>query len=225
MELHEGNVVFKAGNQSYKAFLARPEGPGPFAALIVIQEIFGLTEHIRNVARRLARAGYAALAVDLFSAGFGPLCVFKAIQDMAGETTDHANTRALQAGLDYLAAQPYTDASRLGAIGFCLGGNFAIALADRDKRIKVIAPFYGTMPRLRDAGTLCPVVGSFPQLDYTAAHARKLDAALTQAEIPHDIKIYPRAMHSFANEQLPLYRPDDAADAWARTLAFFAEHL
>lgn len=78
---------------------------------------------------------------------------------------------------------------------------------------------------IRDFDGFCPVVGSFPGKDYTAAHARKLDAALEQAQVPHDIKIYPNARHSFANPQMPFYRADDAADAWSRTLAFFAKQL
>jgi carboxymethylenebutenolidase len=118
------------------------------------------------------------------------------------------------------------DANRLGAIGFCMGGGFAIAWACTDQRLKAIAPFYGSNPRpLSAVSRLCPVVGSYPDRDFTTAQGQKLDSALDQYNIPHDIKIYANSKHSFFNDQGRNYNPEAAKDAWERVLAFFREHI
>jgi carboxymethylenebutenolidase len=108
-----------------------------------------------------------------------------------------------------------------------MGGNFALALAQEDKRLKTIAPFYSITPKSlkKDVSGLCPVVGSFPEQDYTAKQGRHLAQALAQAQVPHDIKIYPGAGHSFMNDSGSSFRAEAAADAWQRTLSFFETHL
>lgn len=227
-QLREGEIVFRNGRDSgpaLKGFLARPAGKGPYPGLIVLHEIFGVNEQMRAETRRLARAGYAALAVDLFSGG--PLCVYKSVRDMMNPSSDNESTRALQAALDHLAAMRFVDPLRLGALGFCMGGNFAIALARQDRRLKVIAPFYGFLPpSVRSFESFCPVVGSYPGLDYTAIDANKLARGLRAAEVSHDVKVYPGTVHSFTNERMPLaYNAEASRDAWDRTLRFFAEHL
>lgn len=222
----DGPIVFKADKRSLEGFFILPEADVALPAVVLIHEIFGLNRNMRAAARRLAQAGYAALAVDLFSAGPRPLCLLETMKNMFQPATDHSGTRALRAALDYLGQQRGVDADRLGALGFCLGGNFALALAAEDRRLKVIAPFYGSVPAsIRDFKGFCPVVGSFPAKDYTAAHAERLAAGLSAAEVPHDIKIYPGARHSFANQDMPFYQPQAAEDAWARTLSFLDAHL
>jgi carboxymethylenebutenolidase len=139
----------------------------------------------------------------------------------------HGGILDLRASLDYFASQPFVDATRLGAIGFCLGGGFAIAWACTDERLKVIAPFYAFNPRPIEAvRRLCPVVGSYPEPDVTTGEGHKLDRALDQYDIPHDIKIYSGARHSFFNDlSQRAYNPQASADAWERTLVFFKERL
>ena len=186
----------------------------------------GLTDHIKDITSRLAGEGYAALALDLLSAGNTAICIWKYLQAVRSGKTDHFAVHYLQSGLDYLAAQPFVDKDRLGAIGFCMGGNFALSLACLDKRIKTIAPFYGLTPSQVEVTSLCPVVGSYPTLDATTKSARKLAAKLDETSIAHDIKFYPGAVHSFMNDRLPLfYNAEAAGDSWQRTLSFFAEHL
>src|SRR5258706_8834436 len=112
----------------------------------------------------------------------------------------------LKSALTYLAKNRAIDAKRLGAIGFCMGGSFAIAWACTDSRLKAIAPFYAVNPRPLDVlSRLCPVVGSYPEKDFTSTAGRKLDHALDEYNIAHDIKIYPGAAHSFMNENAPSY--------------------
>jgi carboxymethylenebutenolidase len=132
----------------------------------------------------------------------------------------------LKLALSYLAGLPEVDPDRIGAIGFCMGGSFAVAWACTDDRLKAVAPFYGVNPRPIDAvQRMCPVVGSYPEKDFTASSGRALDIALTRHNIAHDIKIYPGAHHSFFNGTRPSYNKSAADDSWARVLEFFDAHL
>ncbi len=219
-------VEFPSGAATLAAYLARPDGPGPFPALVVIHEAYGLNDDIRGIAERLAGAGYAALAVDLFHGRNRAVCLVRFFGGMILNSLDHGGIRDARAALDYLAAQPYAEADRLGAVGFCLGGNFAICLACTDQRLKAIAPFYGNNPRpLEAVRRLCPVVGSYPDPDFSTADGRQLDVELDRYEVAHDIKVYPGATHSFFNGRPGAANAAAAQDAWGRLLAFFGQHL
>jgi carboxymethylenebutenolidase len=214
------------GKRQLEGYLARPQGEGPFPGIVVIHEIYGLNDNIRDIARRFAREGYVALAVDLFAGRNRTVCMFRFMGQMMLTPLNNSSQRELQSALSYLAEQPGVDANRLGAIGFCMGGGFAIAWSCNDQRLKAIAPFYGSNPRpLSAVSRLCPVVGSYPDKDFTTPQGQKLDTALDQYNIPHDIKIYPNSKHSFFNDQGRNYNPEAAQDAWERTLAFFREHI
>ena len=227
MNIETAAITFPSGKETLAGYLARPQGAGPFPGLIVIHEIYGLNENIQDIARRLANEGYAALAVDLFAGRNRTVCMFRFMGGMLLNSLKHGGINDLRASLDWLGAQPGVDATRLGAIGFCLGGGFAIAWSCVAPRLKVIAPFYGANPRPLDAvQRLCPVVGSYPDPDFTTAQGKKLDELLDGYQIPHDIKIYPGAQHSFFNDQnTERYNPEASADAWQRTLAFFKLNL
>ena len=214
------------GERQLDGYLARPEGEGPFPGVVIIHEIYGLNDNIRDIGRRFAREGYVALAVDLFAGRNRAVCMFRFMGQMMLSPLNNSSQRELQAALSYLAEQPGVDANRLGAIGFCMGGGFAIAWACTDQRLKAIAPFYGSNPRpLSAVSRLCPVVGSYPDRDFTTPQGQKLDSALDQYNIPHDIKIYANSKHSFFNDQGRNYHPEAAKDAWERVLAFFREHI
>lgn len=207
-------------------YLALPDGRGPFPGVVVIHEAYGLNDHIRDVTRRFARAGYAALGADLFAGRNRAVCMTRYMAGMLMGSVNRYGIDDLKATLTYLAKLPEVDARRLGAIGFCMGGGFAIAWACTDSRLKAIAPFYGANPRpLEVVKRLCPVVGSYPENDFTARAGRSLDRALTERGIEHDIKVYPRARHSFFNDTSPAYDKDAAEDSWRRVLDFFARRL
>jgi carboxymethylenebutenolidase len=132
----------------------------------------------------------------------------------------------LKAALTFLAKNREIDARRLGAIGFCMGGSFAIAWACTDSRLKAIAPFYAVNPRPLDVvSRLCPVVGSYPEKDFTANAGRKLDQVLDTYDITHDIKVYPGAEHSFYNTESKAYDKAAAEDSWARVMKFFGDQI
>jgi len=219
-------VSFPSGSQQLSGYLARPQGEGPFPGIVVIHEIFGLNDNIRDIARRFADEGYVALAVDLFTGGSRLVCMFRFMRQSLLSPLNNSSINHLKSALTFLGAQRDVDSLRLGAIGFCMGGGFAIAWACTDNRLKAIAPFYSSNPRPFEAvARLCPVVGSYPEKDFTASAGRKLDAALDRYNIPHDIKIYPNTRHSFFNDEGRSYDAAASQDAWRRAMAFFKEHI
>ena len=207
-------------------YLALPDGDGPHPAVVVIHEAYGLNENMKDISRRLARAGYAALAVDLFADRSRAICMARYMGGMLLGSVNRYGIDDLKQALTYVAKRREVDAQRLGAIGFCMGGGFAIAWACTDSRLRAIAPFYGANPRPLDVvKRLCPVVGSYPEKDFTAGAGRALDTALTEHHVKHDIKVYPGARHSFFNDQGRAFDAGAAEDAWHRVLAFFDEQL
>src|SRR5688572_30588399 len=127
-------VSFQPGNQRLEAYLSRPEGEGPFPGIVVIHEAFGLNDNIKDITQRFAEEGYVALAVDLFANRNRAVCMARIIGGMLRGSPDRFGVSDLKAALSVLAEQPSVDAARLGAIGFCMGGGFAIAWACTDDR-------------------------------------------------------------------------------------------
>ena len=207
-------------------YLVTPDGPGPHPGVVVIHEAYGLNDNIKDITRRFAREGYVALAVDLFTDRNRAVCMTRYMAGLLLGSVNRYGINDLKTALTYLAKSRDVDAQRMGAIGFCMGGGFAIAWACTDSRLKAIAPFYGTNPRpLEVASRLCPVVGSYPEKDFSARAGRALDKTLEQHGIARDIKIYPGARHSFFNEQGGSYDKAAAEDSWARVLKFFGEQI
>jgi carboxymethylenebutenolidase len=207
-------------------YMATPDGSGPHPGVVVIHEAYGLNDHIKDVTRRFAEAGYVALAVDLFTDRNRAVCMARYMGGMLLGSVNRYGIHDLKAGLTYLATDRTVDAQRLGAIGFCMGGGFAIAWACTDSRLKAIAPFYGANPRpLEAVNRICPVVGSYPEKDFTASAGRALDVALDNYNVAHDIKIYPGARHSFFNDTGSAYDKAAAEDAWTRVMKFFGEQI
>jgi carboxymethylenebutenolidase len=215
-----------AGEIQGGGYLALPDGGGPHPGVVVIHEADGLNDNIKDIAQRLAGAGYVALAVDLFAGRNRAVCMARYMTGLLTGSVNRYGIDDLKGALTYVAKMREVDAQRMGAIGFCMGGGFAIAWACTDSRLKAIAPFYATNPRpLGVVKRLCPVVGSYPEQDFTSRSGRALDAELTRDGIPHDIKIYPGVGHSFFNDRGRSYSAEAAADAWQRLVSFFGEHL
>ena len=207
-------------------YLVTPGGPGPRPGVVVIHEAYGLNDNIKDITQRFAREGYVGLAVDLFTDRNRAVCMARYMAGMLLGSVNRYGINDLKTALTYLAANPDVDAKRVGAIGFCMGGSFAIAWACTDSRLKAIAPFYAVNPRpLELVSRLCPVVGSYPEKDFTARAGRNLDQGLDKHHIAHDIKIYPGAAHSFFNEEGGSYNEAAAKDSWARVLKFFGAQL
>jgi carboxymethylenebutenolidase len=207
---------------------------GRMPALVVIHEIFGLNDDIRRIARRFAENGYLAAVPNLMAGGWYLGCVVRAAQDLrAGRGRSVA---ALEAVIGDLEARP--DVGKVGVVGFCMGGGFALLLGTRD-RVGAAGVFYGDVPPDDQLARACPVVGGYGGRDRLfAAQGRRLDATLTALGKEHDVRIYDDAGHSYMNDAghpvlawltRPLmavaYDPVAAEDSWRRMLAFFARHL
>jgi carboxymethylenebutenolidase len=207
-------------------YLVTPDGSGPHPGVVVIHEVYGLNDQIKEICQRFAAAGYAALAVDLFTDRNRAVCMTRYMAGMLLGSVNRYGVSDLKSALTYLAKNHAIDARRLGAIGFCMGGSFAVAWACTDSRLKAIAPFYAVNPRPLDVvSRLCPVVGSYPENDFTAKAGRTLDVELDKYDIAHDIKVYPGAEHSFFNTESKAYNKDAAEDSWIRVIKFFGDQI
>jgi carboxymethylenebutenolidase len=218
--------TIEAGVLTGGGYLAMPDAPGPHPGVVVIHEAYGLNENIKDITGRFADQGYAALAVDLFTGRNRAVCMARYMSGMLAGSVNRYGITDLKAALTHLAGLAEVDPERIGAIGFCMGGSFAIAWACTDDRLKAIAPFYGANPRpLEAVARACPVVGSYPEKDFSAGAGRALNQALESHGIAHDIKVYPGARHSFFDDRGRAYDKPAAADSWTRVLGFFQEHL
>jgi carboxymethylenebutenolidase len=225
----EQAVTFKSGTETGSGFLVTPEGKGPFPAVIVIQEWWGLDDWIKSQARELAKAGYVALAVDLYR-GKVTNKQEEAHQLMSGLPSDRA-VRDLKGAYAYLQSRADVRKDRIGSIGWCMGGMYSLKLATEEAGLKAAVAYYGTPPT--DPAALArikaPVLGNYGAEDKgpPPEQVKAFEDALKKAGKPVDVKLYPGAGHAFANPNNPWkgYREDAAKDAWARTIAFFDKHL
>ena len=225
----EQMISFKSGDEEASAFLVTPEGKGPFPGVVVIHEWWGLNDWVKDQARALAKEGYAALAVDVYR-GKVTSKQEEAHQFMMGMPPDRA-LRDLRAGFAYLQSRPELGKSRIGAIGWCLGGGYTLRLATAEPKLAAAVAYYGTPPT--DAAAIAaiqaPVMGSFGGEDKGPSPelVQAFEAAMKKAGKTIDVKIYPSAGHAFANVNNPWggYRKEAAEDAWARTTAFLAKYL
>jgi carboxymethylenebutenolidase len=230
------DIRFPVGAGAWLGYLAVPTaGPGPWPAVVVIHEAFGLNDDIRAKADELAARGYLALAPDLFDGKSWIRCIRSAFGQLRagrGPVFD-----ALDAARAFLAARPDCT-GKAGVIGFCLGGGFALLCAPRPG-FDVASVNYGDVPK--DAETMlagaCPIVASFGGRDPMGMqHPQRLERALTFLDVPHDVEVYPASGHRFMTESDGVsavfarigrmsYQADDAAAAWQRIFAFFGRYL
>ena len=221
------NIALKDSSRAaIDAYVASPAGEGPYPGVIVIHEMPAISENIRDIARRFAHQGYVALAVDLMSNAPKAICMMRVMNGMLFSPLKNGIVAELQQSLEYLRDISNVARERVGVIGFCMGGTFALQMACTAKDMKAAAVFYGMNPRPFEAvAQSCPLVGSYPERDFTAAAGRKLDEALERYNVPHDIKVYDDSLHSFFNDDKRSFNPEASADAWQRVLAFFQTHL
>ncbi|MCZ2401974.1 dienelactone hydrolase family protein [Paenarthrobacter sp. Z7-10] len=225
-------------SQGLRAFLAVPEGAGPWPAVVMIHEAFAIDDVMLRQVQRMASAGYLVLMPDLFSAGGPRRCLMATFRTLrAGEGRAFADIEAARRTL--LARGDCT--GDVGVLGFCMGGGFALASAA--KGFGAASVNYGMIPK--DVADVvegaCPVVGSYGAKDrLLARHVPRLEEALDARSVTHDVKVYPSAGHAFLNDApsgpallQPLLKlvsgagpdPEAAADAWARIELFFQQHL
>jgi carboxymethylenebutenolidase len=221
-------VTLTSGKDEIKAFLAVPEGKGPFPGVVVIQEWWGLTDWIKDQAKHLAKQGYVALAPDLYH-GKVATDRTKAQELMKGMPQDRA-LRDLKAATDYLAKAENVDKSKLGVIGWCMGGGLALQASLKDDRLIACAMCYGRV--VTDEKALKPlkaeVLGVFGTKDQgiKIADVRKFADAAKEAGKKVEIKEY-EAGHGFMREgkDNSAYDEKSAKAAWEEIDKFFAAKL
>lgn len=220
-------VRYPSGNETVEGYLATPAGAGPFPAVVVIHEWWGLNDQVKEQARRLAEEGYAALAVDLYR-GRATSDSDEAHELSRGLPEDRA-LRDLVAAVDYLASRPDVRADRIGSIGWCMGGGYSLALALAEPRLAASVIYYGRL--VTDESQLsqiqAPLLGLFGEDDrgIPVSSVRTFESTLGSLGKTAEVHIYPGAGHAFANSTRPSYREGAAQDAWTKTLDFFSRHL
>ncbi|MUN63480.1 dienelactone hydrolase family protein [Kocuria sediminis] len=223
------NVTFPSAGGQAHGYLALPEaGRGP--GVIVVQEWWGLTDHIRDVADRLAAEGFVALAPDLYGGSITHDAEEAAA--MMARLPEEEGARLLGGAVDFLLGREAVTSATLGTIGFCMGGGFVLALAaDQGERISAAVPFYGVGQGLPDAyqGLRAAVQGHYGRQDrsYPVEKAEALEEQIRrESEAPVvEFRFYdaPHAFHNDENRRN--YRPDEARLAWGRAVAFLREHV
>ena len=220
-------------------FLAHPD-VGPVPGVVVIPDVWGLANHQRDIARRLAADGFAALAIDPYrKTGKGeitdPLAWIRTLSDPLVLET-------VQDGIDALAAHAAVAGRKVGIVGFCMGGQYALLAASACRGLAGCVSFYGMVrydsgldPARKPRSPLdavpdlrCPLLGLYGEEDafIPVADVDELRRRLAAAGKDAEIRLYPGAGHAFMNDTRPAaYRPEAAADAWRRMLVFFRERL
>jgi carboxymethylenebutenolidase len=221
-------VSYKSGDETVSALLYTPQGKGPFPALVVIHEWWGLNDWVKEEAAKLADQGYIALAIDLYRGNVAKT-PDEAHQIMRGVPEDRAN-RDLLAATAFLASQKNVDAKRIGSIGWCMGGGYSLNLAIADPKLKAAVINYGHLAS--DDATLkkidAAILGIFGGQDkgIPPADVKKFESQLKALGKTADIHIFPDAGHAFENPNNTTgYRADDAAEAWKLTVAFLSKYL
>jgi carboxymethylenebutenolidase len=221
-------VSYKSGDETVQAMLYTPTGKGPFPAIIVIHEYWGLNDWVKEQASKLVDQGYEALAIDLYR-GKVATTPDMAHELMRGLPEDRAK-RDLHAAFEFLQSQPNVNKNRIAAIGWCMGGGYSLDVALQEPTLAADVINYGHLAT--DPAALnkinSPILGLFGGQDrgITPDDVHKFEAAMKQAGKKIEVTIYDDAGHAFENpNNKEGYRAADAADAWKRTVSFLAENL
>lgn len=227
-------VDMNVGGQTMEGYQTRPEGDGSHPAVIVIQEIWGVNSHIQYVTDRLPSLGYVGLAPAMFHREGRMSIGLHEEMDTAisrmRNCTDETILADVQAAVDYLKAQSFVQGDRIGIVGFCFGGRVSYLAACNVSDLKASVVFYGggilgALPQT--ANVSMPVLGLFGEDDQgpSPSDVAQVEAELTAQGKTHEFHMYPGAGHGFHCNARSSYRPESARDAWAKTMAWFDQHL
>ena len=220
-------VSFPGGDATLSGYLALPEGDAAAPGLVVIHEWWGLNDHIRGEADRLAKQGYVSLAVDLYR-GRAPADPDEAHELMRGLPLDRADAD-LRAAFRHLAAHPRVAGGDIGSIGWCMGGGYSLRLAQIEPELDAAVVYYGRLATEPESlkTIRAPVLGHFGSADrgIPVQTVRRFEAGMRTLSKPVEVHLYDGAGHAFARESGPSYDADAAKKANARTSAFLRANL
>ncbi len=221
------DITYEGDETDMKAYYARPKKAAKYGAVIVIHENRGLNPHIRDVTRRVAKAGYLALAPDALSPFGGTPSNEDSARDLFGKLNAQKNLNNFLKGLDYLKSRPESN-GKTGCVGFCWGGALANQLAVNAPLLNAAVAFYGSQPDAADV----PKIKAAVQLHYGSLDERinagipAYEAALKAAGTKYELYVYEGANHAFHNDTAPTRYNEAAAKlAWERTLRLFKETI
>jgi len=221
------NVTFRSNGGQTNGYLAAPktvQGPG----VVVIQEWWGLVDHIKDVCDRFAAEGFVALAPDFYHGEIAK-SPDEAGKMMMALRIDEAE-KDLKGAIDYLLAHAATSSSKVGTVGFCMGGALSLYAATKNDNVGACVVFYGGHPNVKPdlANLKSPVLGIYGERDRSVSPSvvHELERKLKELGKSFEYHIYPDADHAFFNDTRPtVYNAEAAADAWTRTVEFLRSHL
>ncbi len=237
--LSVGEVKIPVKDGSIPGYRAMPDTGGPFPAVLVVQEVFGVHEHIKDICRRLAKAGYFAAAPALYAreGDVVGMSDTKQIMQVVAKVPEPQVASDLDATAAWAKSTGKADTSKLGITGFCWGGRQVWLYAAHNPDVKAGVSWYGVLQRPKTAMTPdnpidlvnrinAPVLGLYGGADpgIPIAQIDALRAALKAAGKPSEIIVYPDTPHGFNADYRPSYRPQQAKDGWKRMLAWFKQH-
>lgn len=222
----QADIQLQANNRTTRGYLALPDGDGPWPGVVVVQEWWGLNDHIRDMTDRFATEGFVALAPDLY---YGETAAEPDEARKLAMGLEYPDAlRVIQAAINYLIDLEQVAPKKVGLVGFCMGGGLAWHGAAHLQGLSATAPCYGGGPDMtpEDAARIrVPVLAIYGELDRGVSPevAQRRAALMDAAGVQHETVIYPEAQHAFMNDQRPAYHPEAAEDAWQRIVALFRQ--
>jgi carboxymethylenebutenolidase len=238
--LTAGEVKIPVAGGEIPGYRAMPASGGPFPTVLVIQEIFGVHEHIKDICRRFAKLGYFAVAPALY-AREGDVSGMSDVQEIISKVVSKVPESQVASDLDAAVAWAKStgkaDTAKLGVTGFCWGGRQVWLYAEHNPNVKAAVAWYGPLQRPKSANTpnnpidlvaqlKVPVLGLYGGADAGIPQTQvdEMKAALKKVNSPSEIIVYPDTPHGFNADYRPSYRPDQAKDGWAKLQAWFKQH-
>jgi carboxymethylenebutenolidase len=237
--LTAGDVKIPTADGDIPGYRAMPASGGPFPVVLVVQEIFGVHEHIKDICRRFAKVGYFAAAAELFArqGDVSKVSDIKDIMPIVAEVPDSQVMSDLDATVAWAKSTGKADVAHLGITGFCWGGRIVWLYAAHNPKLRAAVAWYGALDRnatalqpqhpLNVAGEIkAPVLGLYAGQDkgIPESDIDKMRDALKKARPQSQIIVYPDAQHGFNADYRPSYNATDAQDGWKRMLAWFNKH-
>ncbi len=223
-----GMITFDSGGEAISAYLAQPAEDGVYPAMLVCHENRGLNPHIEDVARRFAKAGYVALAVDLLSREGGTSAFDRdEVPGLLNEAGPERHVADFTAGFAHLQGLDSVDAERIGMNGYCFGGGITWRCAAAISGLKAAVPFYGPGPDLSVVPNIqAAVFGVYAELDDRVnASKDDLEQALIDAGVTHQMKVYPGVEHAFHNDTGERYDQEQALQAWEDMMSWLEQYV
>lgn len=239
MDVTSATVQLNTADGKMDAYVARPKDGGTYPGIVVVQEAFGVNDHIKKVAERFAAEGYVAIAPDIYHRESERIIPYSEMPKAIATLQRVVDSKAMEdvgAAIAHLKAQPNVKAGAIGVTGYCMGGRLTyLAAAHHANDVKAATPYYGggipmgnPSPLSKTKEIKCPMYLFFGAKDQLIPkeHVDQIRNELTANKVRFQMEVYPEAGHGFFCDDRPMsYNKDAANDAWEKTKAFFAQHL